>query len=741
MPDTIAITATVERVRWERPGGSWRIVCVLPNEPAPPPLGTGHGNPEPLTVVGDWPGCARGLVFHLTGRPTIDERHGPQLALESSALAVPSDADGVVRLLASEAVTHLGPVRARAVVDRWGPDEAMRILTHEPGRLDEIPGITPARAAAAGEAWRDLLAQQIPPDVLRGLYAVGLTRWQVSRITSAHGRRALDVLRDDPYSLTSIDGFGWVRVDAMARGAGHALDAPGRIRAAIRHVVASMAEGEGHTALPVDIVIDLVTGDRVGRRRGLRVDVPRETVEREAGRAGLAHLGGDRIADPLLRTAEETIAAEVLERSGVREGGLTIDSTGLNTCQSTALWSFARSGLSIMTGGPGTGKTHAIKEAVRALEAAHTSCALAAPTGKAARRMERQTGRRAQTLHRLLGYVPGHGFTRGPADRVDADCVIVDETSMVDAALGAALLGALRPNARILLVGDADQLPSVGPGAVLRDLVASEAVEMTRLTQIMRQGPGSWIVRAAASIIRGQRPDFGDPRDRECDCKWLPCPDDATADEVGARVIGVVTRLLAGVPDLDLSRDVQVLAPMKRGGCGVDALNVALATSINPDRGQARLTLPGFESAPDRSLLVGDRVIQVKNDYEIGVFNGETGRVVDAGESGVVVDFADADDQEPVPVPYTAKQARHLYRAYALTVHKSQGSEWPAVVIPVHSSHAHMWSRQLLYTAITRASRWAVLIGTEKALATAVKRDDGISRMTSLEGLARGTDR
>jgi exodeoxyribonuclease V alpha subunit len=401
-------------------------------------------------------------------------------------------------------------------------------------------------------------------------------------------------------------------------------------------------------------------------------------------------------------------------------------------------------GVCVGTGGPGTGKTHSLRAALDALDAAGARVELAAPTGKAARRMMEATGRRAQTLHLLLGYKPGQGFSAEP---LECDVVVVDEASMMDAELASALVSALTPGRhRLVLVGDVDQLPSVGPGAVLRDVIDSAAVPVVRLDQVMRQAAGSQIITGAHAIIRGERPAFRPWADRETDLRWRRYEDGPdVAEKVAADLLTIVARLMPG-RGIDPLRDVQVLTPMRKGHCGTEKLGAALAAALNPDRpGQGRCDLFDGRNGAGAPLTVrdGDRVIQTKNDYQLGVFNGECGRVVECDGGGVMVDYADPTNAsaDPVLVGYSLAQARKGLRlAYALTIHKSQGSEWPVVVVPVVSEHAYMWSRQLLYTGVTRAKALCVLLGTEKALVGAIGNATDSKRWTSLRRRMERTD-
>jgi exodeoxyribonuclease V alpha subunit len=756
----VVVQATVTGIMFRRPDTNWTAARVEPAAPPQPPLGDGR-TATPLSVAGTWPGCARGLAYTLHGKPVHTERFGWQLELDADhppTLIQPSDREGLIRLLALESVTHLGPVRAVAVVDLFG-DDTLRVLEEEPERLTEISGITPARAQQAHEAWMELKSSQVPPEVLKRLYRLGLTRWQVSKITAKFGERSVQVVTGDPYELMTIDGIGFATADGIGRRAGIGADDPRRVRAGVLHVLDQLTQ-DGHCAAPDDTVDALVMQEKVGPRKGLGIGVERALVARQvsrlvdAGHVTSCEVNGVAgfLALTSLRDAEEELAERLLALAAGEVSAPTADwsdlTAGLVARQADALLSARTHGVLVLTGGPGTGKTHTLRRVVEGFERERQPIMLAAPTGKAARRMEEATERQASTVHRLLFYKPGEGWGFNADNPLPSGVVIVDESSMLDVELARALLAAVVPGRhRLLLVGDVDQLPSVGPGAVLRDVIDARAVPVVRLDEVMRQAAGSRIVTGAHAVNRGERPAFGEWGDKANDLKWRAYGDDDDPQQIAQDLQRLVTRVLPGraLPDgrpVDPIRDVQVLCPMHRGALGVQALGRQIAEVLNPPvAGGPALVLPARGGAAgagsgERVIRFNDRVIQTRNNYQLGVYNGETGIVVRVDADGCAVDFADAG-KPPVVVEYSAKAARDLDLAYALTIHKSQGSEWPVVVIPVHSQHAHMWSRQLLYTGMTRARRWCVLLGTEKALALAIRKDQGVTRWTALRGLLK----
>ena len=714
----------------------------------PPELRDPFDDAACVAVVGNWPGCARGLAYDLSGTLAKDPKYGWQVALKDPPqLVQPSDRDGLIAMLASENVAHLGPMRAADAVDRFGVEGVIAVLEDEPERLAEIKGITIERAQAAAEGWAALKASQVSPEVRRSLYSLGLTHYQVLRLCAAYGNNAADVLREDPYRTTDLDGIGFLTADHFRRAAKISDDDPRRVRAAVEHILALTSE-EGHTCAPASRVSALVRLDKLGRDKGLGVDVDEEAVDREFDRLisarKIVDVGDGRLALSRLRAAEERIAEQMIglvTATAPPLRAVDVDAAlapyGLTDEQEKAPAALRDVGVVIVTGGPGTGKTHTLRAACDLLSASGASVVLAAPTGKAARRMEEATGRPALTVHRLLRYRPGVGFEAGPDNPVGFDVVVVDEASMLDAELAEALLMALVPGRhRLALVGDVNQLPSVGPGAVLRDLIDSEAIPVVWLSKILRQKEGSNIVGAAHAVIRGERPCLEDWPAPGRDFK-VRLYDDETpalqlADDLVSFVVATLPRF-AEQMDCDVRRDVQVLSSMRRADVGVDKLNTRIRELLNPPLDGEPIFAIGKTTAEgeDRSFRRGDKVIQTKNDYQRGVFNGETGVVVGV-EPGreLLVDFGDAT--RDFTVSYDAKGARSLFLSYALTIHKSQGSEWPIVVIPVHSSHAHMWSRQLLYTAITRAARLCVIFATDKALALAVRSNQADKRNTTL---------
>lgn len=710
------VEGRVERVLWAAADGGWAVLRVA----------TTAG---PLVVVGPLGTVAADMddgdppFASFEGTFEQHASHGHQFRASAVLLESPRTEAGLRLYLGSGGVRGIGPSMAARIVHRFGLDTT-RILEHEPERLSEVPGIGEARAAAIVEAWQADAGTRALTILLRGL---DVSPRLVTRIRERYGEAAWAVVSGEPYRLAEeVRGIGFAIADRVARAQGLPADHPDRVAAAVRHVV-DRATDDGHTCLPVDAI-----------RAGLaRLDVPAVEVEpvldRLVGEGRLVEVDVEprALATPAMDQAERSIAGHVATRLAAppteealddaladaeRWAGLQLDAS-----QRDAVLRAATRPVSVITGGPGTGKTTLVRVLLRLAEAQGERWLLASPTGRAAKRLAEATGREASTLHRLLEFQPGTGrFARSGGQALDADGLVVDEVSMVDVELMAAVLDALPWDRafRLVLVGDADQLPSVGPGQVLRDLVDSEAVPTVRLRTVHRQGARSGIVRAAAEVHAGEVPASGETVGDD-DCFLLPREEPAAVLDT---LLEVVTRRLPG-RGFDPQEEVQVLAPSRKGPLGTVALNERLRDALNPHA--VRLQLGG------RSFGVGDRVICTRNRYDHGVFNGDLGRVVEVAPVGLTVRFDDTT------VPWPREELDQIELAYALTVHKAQGSEYPAVVLVLHRAHGILLRRKLLYTAITRARRFFVGIGDGGGWQRAVREQHGDRRHTRLAGLLR----
>lgn len=683
---------------------------------------------DSTTIVGEMPAVRVGEVLRLTGEWQVHPVHGRNFRVERFEPELPSTRDGIERYLASGAIRGIGPVTAARIVDLFG-EESITVLDQSPELLREVAGISKRRLAVIEESWQ---TQKQIRDLSMFLQDHGISVGLAARIHAAYGDEAVDVISRDPYQLAhEIHGIGFRTADAVAAHLGISRTSPSRYVAGLKYVLSEATES-GHVFLPRAELLTRGATLLQARRAEL------EPALLEMLRRGDGVVEGDTVyltpfykaeagAQRLLRRLGETPSTLTLdprfdpEREVVRAG----ESQGLQLAdrQREAAIQALREKVSVLTGGPGTGKTSTLRTIIRALEALDVSYALCAPTGRAAKRVAETTGRPASTIHRLLEYQPGTNvFGYDHVRPLPVDFVIVDEVSMLDILLFYHLLKAVPPESHLVLVGDADQLPAVGPGNVLRDLIASETIPTITLTDLFRQARGSQIVLAAHQVNRGEEPAISNDADH--DLFFVQ----ADSDE---RVVEAIKVLLhQRIPTrfgLDPVDDVQVIAPMHNGLAGVISLNTEIQALLNSPRpGAAEL------SRGNRVFRVGDKVMQIRNNYDKDVYNGDLGRIaaVSADEGTVSVAFSGGDD--PFPIEYSASDLDELVLAYAVSVHKAQGSEFPCVVMPLVTRHFMLLQRNLLYTAITRARRLCVLVGSRKALAIAAATDHGDRRHTAL---------
>lgn len=693
-------------------------------------------------------GLKPGLPVELAGAWRDHPAYGRQFEVTTYRVVEPTSAEALVRYLGSGLIPGIGKPMAKRIVEVLGA-ECLEKIRADPACLARVPGIGRKRAAEVGRALEQLASSE---RLLLWLKDHDVTENAVAlKIHKAWGRDAIAKIRENPYRLTEIPGIGFRRADVIALKAGWSLDDPRRLSAGIHHSL-KIAHEEGHCYLPESKLVERARADlRTGALDALREAVAAETG---AGRLRAAELpGGERaVYLPRVYEVERELARRLVEfaRQPVDVNPEKVDAAladyarqshvVLTAEQRAAVHTAVRSRLSIITGGPGVGKTTALRALVAVFRALRRQLALASPTGRAAQRLETVVNEglpetahhKARTIHRLLGFEPGNeGFRHREGNPLPEKAIIIDETSMVDLELAGSLLSALDASAQLVLVGDADQLASVGAGSFFRSVIESAdarrarglaAVPVARLTRVFRQAESSLIIRNAHSINTGQMPELVRPDGRtRVDCYFIEETEDARVTEL---VVRVVTSSLPKRFGYDPLRDIQVLAPMKAGVSGTVNLNTVLQEALNPPgAGRAELATRG-----GRIYRAGDRVLQIVNDYGLEVFNGDSGTIlrIDRERSEMVIDFAGR------LVRYPFSDLAQLTHGFAMTVHKAQGSEFPAVVIPVHSQHWRMLTRNGLYTALTRAKRTCVLIGTRKALRKAVETADDNKRFTRL---------
>ncbi|MDE2851497.1 MAG: ATP-dependent RecD-like DNA helicase [Acidobacteriota bacterium] len=716
--DREALSGVVERVVFHNPENGFAVLRVRV-----------RGSFQPATVVGRLPLVSQGETIRAAGAWKNDPNHGVQFRADRLAVSPPDSLDGIRRYLGSGRVHGVGPKMAKRLVKAFGED-VFEVIENEPERLKEVPGIGPKRARRLSEGFKD---QKAVREIMVFLQTHGLGSSRAARIYRTYGADAATLLTEDPYRLArDIRGIGFRIADSIGASLGKDPEGLPRARAGLGYTL-EQARGAGHCGLPRDELLE--------QAREL-LKIPEEILvtalsdELQAGRLVATRLNGEEaIFLPLLLSAEraitrrlgELLQAEPPPWADIDAGKALawvekrLDVT-LAPTQRAAVETSLRSRVAVITGGPGVGKTTLVNALLRILKARNVTCALCAPTGRAAKRLAESTGHSAKTIHRLLEIDPSSGaFRRGRQRPLDCGLLVVDESSMVDVELMAALLQGLPAEGSLLLIGDADQLPSVGPGQVLRDLIDSGAIPVARLREIFRQADNSRIVRNAHRVNQGYLPELESARDELSDFYFVPADD---AEDGQRKVVEIVAGRIGRRFGLDPVRDVQVLSPMNRGPLGVRTLNVTLQAVLNPapESGAVEVERFGWK------YRAGDKVMQTENDYDKDVFNGDLGRIqsIDPGAEKMTIVF------DGRPVEYRFSDLDRLMLAYAVTVHKSQGSEYPAVVVPISTHHYVMLRRNLLYTAITRGRQLVVIVGQKWALQKAVEEASDLRRHSTL---------
>lgn len=704
----------VRQVRWAAEDGGFAVLAVQ----AP--------DGDYVTVAGPVAHLSEGDRARVVGHWTEHDRYGMQVQAEAAYELDPDDAAGALKYLTT--IRGIGKRRAKQLVERYGPTALEQIDADPDAAFGSLPRISERAAAAAAESWRERRA-------LRDIYVLLAPHgagWLATPLHERHGPSAVGIVRSDPYRLTEEHGVGFETADAIARAHGVAEDSPGRYRAAAIHVLQTAERRGGHTYLPLDEL-----------RRGAAALVgplPDGLLE-DLGATGALAVEDGRAALPATWEAETALADDfaglaaapatplpdwlddALDRLNDEQGGEDgAAGRGATAEQRAAVEAAFARRLSVVTGGPGTGKTTLVRTIARFAERAELALALCAPTGRAARRLEEATGHPATTIHRLLEWIPQEGPLRGPSYPVECDLLVVDESSMLSLDVARMLFDAIDGDTAVVMVGDADQLPPIGAGKPFADLIESDSVPVTRLTHVFRQSAQSMIVSAAHAVRHGDPPPTK-PQDGQ-DHDFFLMARDADGDAADT-VVELATGRLAEHYGVDPIREVQVLSPVYRGALGIDALNDRLRAALNPD---------GAELL-DGDFRAGDKLIQTRNDYETGLMNGQIAIAIESDEDDERL-IVEADDGRRVEIPPGA--VRWLRPAYAISVHRSQGCEMPVVVIPVHAAYGGMLSRNLLYTAITRAKQACVLVGQPAAVARAARRADAFQRHTRLAELVGG---
>ncbi|MFP4362018.1 MAG: ATP-dependent RecD-like DNA helicase [Alphaproteobacteria bacterium] len=709
------LTGIVERVAFRNEQSGWAILQLRTDK---------AGKLD--TLVGEAPPVAVGDTVEAEGDWVIDPSWGRQFKASRVTAGPPAGADGIAAYLGSGIVKGIGRGLAARLTAHFG-EAIVDILERAPERLAEVNGVTPKLAEELGCAWRE---QKGVRETMLFLHEHGLPAGRAKKIWQAYKERTIPVLKRDPYALArDVQGFGFVTADQLAKQLGIDTDAPERHRAGLRHVLEE-ATGQGHTGVPRDeaarALAQLTGADEAAFAAALDALEGQKGVVVAAGVLYPQPLAGqeERIAERIKALAAKGPPWPPVDAAARLDKAEAALGVALSVSQRAAARKLLGTRFAVLTGGPGTGKTTLVRTLLEAVPLAADKVALAAPTGRAAKRLAESTERDAKTLHRLLEAEPGRRFHRGPGRPVDAELIVVDEASMIDVTLMDALLAALDEDAGLWLVGDVDQLPSVGPGRVLGDLIDSGAVAVVRLEEIFRQAEASLIVRNAHRINAGEMPETENGDDL-VDFYAVAVKD---AEDAHDKLTTLVAERMPARFGLDPMDDVQVLCPTNRGVVGARTLNDVLRARLNPTPADA------IERG-ERRFAVHDRVMQIENDYERDVYNGDLGRLarIDRDQKTVEVRI------DGRSLTYRFDELDALQPAYAVTVHKAQGSEYPAVVIVLARQHGRMLRRDLVYTGLTRARRLAVLLVEGDALERALRGRRDARRLTRLQELIEET--
>ncbi len=688
-----------------------------------------RGQRDLVTVLGSLPAVNGGEWVVAEGQWTRDSQHGLQFRAENLRSSAPNSREGIEKYLGSGLIKGIGPVLAKKLVTKFG-EQVFDIIDTQSARLEEVDKVGPERRRRIKVAWAE---QKVVREIMVFLHSHGASASRAVRIYKTYGDQAIDTVRANPYQLArDIHGIGFKTADGIARKLGIAADSLQRAAAGLRHTL-FQATNEGHCALPEEVLVRhtaaMLEVDEAVVTTALAQALGDEELERDdATGQPLVYLPGllgaeKGIARRILRLAAEPSAYPEIDLETAIHWYEQKTGRSLSPSQRQALADAVTTRVFIITGGPGVGKTTLMDAVLSILRAKKVRCILCAPTGRAAQRLGEATGLEAKTIHRLLEFGPGgNGFLRNESNPLDGDLLVVDESSMVDVPLMHALLRAMPPGAGLLLVGDVDQLPSVGPGLVLRHLIESRVVPTARLTEIFRQAAESRIITNAHRINAGELPELPPAAGHSAESDFFFIERDEP-ERIAATLAELAGSRIPKKWGVDPVRDIQILCPTNRGPIGARALNAALQATLNAARPDEPVTEKfGWQ------FRLRDKVIQTQNNYDKEVFNGDLGFVehIDPDESELTVRF------ETRTVTYAFGELDELAPAYAITIHKSQGSEFPVVVLPLAMSQFILLQRNLLYTGITRGRRLVVLVGQRKALARAVQQETSRERYSGL---------
>ncbi|VAW37435.1 RecD-like DNA helicase YrrC [hydrothermal vent metagenome] len=754
MVEKVQIAGSVERITYYNEENGYTVLRLKPDSRGMLPFRYASGREALITVVGNLPEVQPGEWLKLTGKWANHAKHGRQFIVELCQQSLPATTEGIKRYLGSGMIRGVGKVMAERIVERFGED-TLDVIEFEPERLQSILGIGKKRVSQIMKAWEE---QRAIKDVMIFLQSHGVSTNLATKIYKKYGDASLTVVQNTPYKLVQdVYGIGFKTADKIAQALGLAADDPNRIEAGIAYTLNRMAE-DGHVYMPQELlepeaaeILSLETEKVTAVIDHLETSdfIKRETIQYSVGSNQYSVIGEQspvyNVQSPAVREERAvyltpfyysevgvtkriqrlidhpTSRLAVLKNQNASHQSKIVNRQSkikLAPQQLQAIQTAVSHKVTILTGGPGTGKTTTMRSLLDLLDRHRLTYALASPTGRAAKRLAEATGREAKTVHRLLEFKPGQGFSRSEEYPINADMIIIDEASMLDLMLAYSLLKAVPPDSHLLLVGDVDQLPSVGAGDVLGDLIDSGVTAVVQLQTIFRQAADSLIISNAHRINEGKMPTTS-PKAKDFFIFVKEAP-----NEAAELLVDVVKNRIPLKFKLHPLDDIQVLAPMYNGAVGVSNLNLLLQAALNPPaKRKAEHKLGG------RLFRVGDKVMQTVNNYDKNVYNGDIGRVTDLDllQQTLTVSIDGA------PVVYDFLEVDELVHAYAISVHKSQGAEYPCVVMPVATQHYLMLQRNLLYTAVTRAKKLVILVGTRKAIRIAVKNNKTTQRHTALD--------